>query len=39
VINQTINPPLVPVKLPIGYMGIEINNNELIVKADIGATI
>ncbi|KAA2283731.1 hypothetical protein [Candidatus Nitrosocosmicus sp. SS] len=38
-INQTINPPLVPVKLPIEYIGIEINNNELIVKADIGATI
>jgi hypothetical protein len=38
-INQAINPPLVPVKLPIEYIGIEINNNELIVKADIGATI
>ncbi|MGD9533017.1 MAG: hypothetical protein AB7V56_04510 [Candidatus Nitrosocosmicus sp.] len=38
-IGQTINPPLVPVKLPIEYIGVEINTNELIVKADIGATV
>ena len=38
-INQVINPPLVPVKLPIEYIGVNIKSDELIVSADIGATI